>query len=110
EAAARRVLARLEKHNPDPAAARSTPELDELAALVLAPVADKLDKPRIALALDGALQFVPFAVLPQRGVDGTTAPLLAQHEVIEVPSMSALALSQRGVAPAERKTLAVFAG
>jgi CHAT domain-containing protein len=114
EAAARRALARLEKHSPDPALRPSTAELDELAALVLAPVADSLDRPRIALALDGALQFVPFAALPARGADGGVAPLLAQHEVIEVPSMSALgmsalAASARGAAPAERKTLAVFA-
>ncbi|HEX5047336.1 MAG TPA: CHAT domain-containing protein, partial [Gammaproteobacteria bacterium] len=114
EAAARRALARLEKHNADPAVQPSAAELDELAALVIAPVAESLDRPRVALALDGALQFVPFAVLPLRGADGTNAPLLARHEVIEVPSMSALgmsalALSARGAAPAERKTLAVFA-
>jgi CHAT domain-containing protein/tetratricopeptide (TPR) repeat protein len=108
EAAARRAIARLEKHSPD-STVRSAPELEDLAALVIAPVAASLNRPRIALALDGALQFVPFSVLPQRGPDGNAAPLLAQHEVIEVPSTSVLALSPRGAAPAQRKTLAVFA-
>ena len=108
ETAARRALARLEKHTPD-ATSRSTVELEDLAALVIAPVADSLNRPRIALALDGALQFVPFSVLPRRSSNGVVAPLLAQHEVVEVPSMSALALSSRGVPPAGRRTLAVFA-
>jgi CHAT domain-containing protein/tetratricopeptide (TPR) repeat protein len=108
ETAARRALARLEKYSPDPTL-RSTVELEELAALVIAPVADSLNRPRIALALDGALQFVPFSALPRHGSGGAAAPLLAQHEVIEVPSLSALTLSARGAAPAQRKTLAVFA-
>jgi CHAT domain-containing protein len=108
EAAARRALARLQAHTPD-AAAPPTAELAELAALVLAPVAAQLDRPRVALALDGALQFVPFSALPSRAADGQVAPLLAQHEIVEVPSMSALAVSGRTPARREGKTLAVFA-
>src|SRR6185436_4863698 len=108
EATARRALARLEAHTPD-AAAPPTAELSDLAALVLGPVAEQLNRPRVALALDGALQFVPFSVLPSRAADGVVAPLLAQHEIVEVPSMSALAVSGRAATRPKDKTLAVFA-
>jgi CHAT domain-containing protein len=84
-------------------------ELADLAALVLDPVAAYLDHPRVVLALDGALQFVPFGVLPVRGSGAAAAPLLAAHEVVEIPSLSALALSARAAPPPARKTLAVFA-
>ncbi len=110
EAAAQRALARLKTHAPD-ASGTAVPatELAELAALVIAPVAANVDRPRVVLALDGALQFVPFAVLPVRVADGTSVPLLAEHEVVEIPSMSTLALATHEPAPATRKTLAVFA-
>jgi CHAT domain-containing protein len=109
EAAARRSLANLQVHAPRTTAALPDPSLAELAALVLEPVAAELKRPRIVLALDGALQFVPFGVLPLRGADGASAPLLLTHEVIEVPSMSTLALSIRPEPAPGRKTLAVFA-
>ncbi len=108
EAAARRALARLEVHAPD-SISRSSAEVEELAALVIAPIADHLRQPRVALALDGALQLVPFSVLPLRASNGAVAPMVAQYEIVEVPSMSALVLSARGAARTERKTLAVFA-
>ena len=110
EAAAQRALARLKTHAPDSSgSAAPSAELAELAALVIAPVAAHLDRSRVVLALDGALQFVPFAVLPVRGADGSTVPLLAEHEIVEIPSMSALALAAHEPALAPRKTLAVFA-
>jgi len=109
EAAAQRALERLRIHTPDASAARASTELDALAALVIAPVATLLDRPRIVLALDGALQFVPFATLPVRGAAGTAVALLAEHDVVDVPSLSALALAARPRLPAPRRTLAVFA-
>ncbi len=109
EQAARRALARLE--SPDAGGASGSPsaELSEVARLVLEPVAPYLDRSRIALALDGALQFVPFGVLPLARGDAATEPLLAAHEVVEVPSMSVLALSARTPHPTNRRALAVFA-
>ena len=110
EAAAQAVLERLRIHTPDSSAAtRASPELAALAALVIEPVAAYLDRPRVVLALDGALQFVPFATLPVRGAAAEPVPLLAEHELVEIPSMSALALSAHPRLPAPRKTLAVFA-
>ena len=108
EAAARRALARLEAHTPE-AVAPPTAELEDLAALVLAPVAALLNRPRVVLALDGALQFVPFSVLPLHAANAAVAPLVAQHEIVEIPSMSVLALSARSAARPAGKTLAVFA-
>jgi len=108
ENAARRALSRLETHTPD-AVAPPTDELAALAALVLEPVAAQLNRPRVVLALDGALQFVPFSVLPLWSPDAGIAPLLARHELVEVPSISALALSSRVAARPTGKTLAVFA-
>jgi CHAT domain-containing protein len=108
ESAARRALAGLETYTPAAANADAA-ALAELAALVLDPIAANLDRKRIVLALDGALQYVPFGVLSILGPDGTPARLLDSYEVSEVPSMSALALSERGDARRATKTLAVFA-
>jgi CHAT domain-containing protein len=111
ETAARRVVNRLESYTPTRASGETLAEdLRVLAELLLAPVAEHLDKPRIVLSLDGALQYVPFAALPLRRADGSAARLLEGHEIVRVPSMSALAaLTLRDEAPAAMKTLAVFA-
>jgi CHAT domain-containing protein len=61
------------------------------------------------LALDGALQYVPFGVLPLRDANGAAAALVDAHAVVEIPSLSALALSARETARTPLKTLAVFA-
>jgi CHAT domain-containing protein/tetratricopeptide (TPR) repeat protein len=85
------------------------PQLAELARVLLAPVAERLDRPRILLVADGALHYVPFAALPSPGGDGE--PLVARHEVVSVPSMSVLAVERRILAsrqPAPH-TLAVLA-
>ncbi len=106
ESAARRALDAVQARSPAAAQARA---LEELASLVLAPVAAQLTQRRIVLALDGALQYVPFGALPVEHADGTTARLIDTHEVAEVPSLSALAVPARDVPRASGKTLAVFA-
>jgi CHAT domain-containing protein len=63
--------------------------LPKLSAAVLATVADLLDRERIVIAADGALQIVPFAALP---APQTNAPLLVDHEVVSIPSASVLEL------------------
>jgi CHAT domain-containing protein len=107
EGAARRVLESLRIY--DPTQSVSDTELADLAELVLAPVAKHLQKRTIVVALDGALQYVPFSVLPVHGTNGSAVPLLADHNVVAIPSMSALVVPAReSVRPATR-TLAVFA-
>ncbi|MDX6613027.1 MAG: hypothetical protein QOD75_2213, partial [Blastocatellia bacterium] len=113
-----------------PAAAQS------LSQTLLAPVATQLGSKRLVIVADGALQYIPFAMLPEpRSLDfglrslanplvqATTAkpkgqrpktedqPLIVNHEVISLPSASALAIQRtelagRQLAP---KMLAVIA-
>ena len=77
----------------------------EAAALSRALVAPlgPLATRRIALVTQGALQYVPFAVLRDPDRDG---PLLAHHELVTLPSASALSVLRRetaGRAPALRR-------
>jgi len=82
----------------------------ELARMVLAPVAGELGTKRLVVVADGALQYVPFAVLPApASADGR--PLVVDHEVVSLPSASALAIQRLEIAgrqPAP-KLLAVVA-
>ena len=59
-----------------------------LSELILQPVEEMLDRPRILIAADGALEYVPFAVLPLTREPGST--LIDKHDLISVPSISVL--------------------
>lgn len=64
-----------------------------LSRLLLGPVASALDRPRLLILPDGILQLLPFAALPTP--DSTAAnlvPLVVEHEVVNLPSASTLAL------------------
>lgn len=79
----------------------------DLSRLVLAPLAARLDKKRLLVVADGALQYVPFAALPAAG-----RPLILDHEIINLPSASALAALRRDDgrrAGARPMSVAVFA-
>ena len=103
---------------------------------MLAPVAAQLGNKRLVIVADGALQYIPFAMLPEpRSLDfglrslsnpvaqDTSAkpkgqrpktedqPLIVNHEVVSLPSASALAIQRSELAgrqPAP-KMLAVIA-
>ncbi len=80
----------------------------ELAQLVLAPVADQLNKRQIIVAADGALNYIPFQMLPASSTN--PEPLLVSHEIINTPSASILGelrkeAASRGV---RTKALAIF--
>jgi CHAT domain-containing protein/tetratricopeptide (TPR) repeat protein len=64
----------------------------ELTRLLLAPLAEYLDRERVAIVPDGSLQYVPFALLPEphRGGDAAAAPMVAGHEMVSLPSATAL--------------------
>ena len=64
--------------------------LERLGRPVLGPVADLLKGQRLLVAADGALHYVPFAALPLPGDQGPSARLIGEHEVVHVPSASAL--------------------
>lgn len=84
--------------------------LAELARHVLDPATDLLADKRVLVVADGALQYIPFSVLPVRSGDGRQS-LLATHEVVNLPSLSVMAMQRARHQPTlgPRKTLAVFA-
>ena len=110
-----------------PAAARG------LSQAILAPVAAQLVNKRLVIVADGALQYVPFAMLPEPEFRVSSSesrvqtarpqnpnskletrnskPLIVKHEVVSLPSASALAIQRSELAgrqPAP-KMLAVIA-
>lgn len=95
-------------------------EASELSRMVLGPVAARLGNKRLLIVSDGVLQYIPFAILPipdsATGDDVATSrspiPLVAEHEIINLPSASVLAVlrdqqaRRRSVSP---KAVAVLA-
>src|ERR1700686_1990426 len=86
-----------------------------LSRMLLQPVAGQLGQKRLVIVADGALQYVPFAALPDPVPIAQDAkskqPLIVQHEIVNLPSVSVLAtlrgeLTSRKPAP---KDLAVLA-
>ena len=79
-----------------------------LAQMILAPVADQLNKRRIIVIADGALNYIPFQILSSTSSNGE--PLVAQHEIINAPSASILGELREQAAgrEARSKLLAAF--
>lgn len=86
-----------------------------LSRLILSPVAAQLKQQPLVIVADGALQYVPFAMLPEpapASESGQAAiPLIVNHELVTLPSASTLAelrkeSAGRAIAP---KMLAVLA-
>jgi CHAT domain-containing protein/Tfp pilus assembly protein PilF len=85
-----------------------------LSQMVLGPAVKSLAGRRLIIVGDGALQYVPFAALPIPASDGskTTVPLVAEHELVNLPSVSVLAFlrqqaKDRGTQPS--KEVAILA-
>jgi CHAT domain-containing protein len=73
--------------NSESSAAAGSPEVS-LSRSLLGPLTRLLGTKHLLIAADGALQYIPFAALPDPGGGG---PLLLHHEVAVVPSLSVLA-------------------
>lgn len=88
--------------------AREAAEAAGLAQLLLGPVATGLEGKRLAIVADGALHYVPFGALPVPGprasdaADAAPVPLLERHEIVYLPSASALAAQRRRLSPPSR--------
>jgi CHAT domain-containing protein len=82
-----------------------------LSSIVLAPAGRLLERKRLVIVADGALQYVPFAALADPAQPRAFRPLILTHEVVNEPSASTLALLRRGEAgrKAAGQALAVFA-
>jgi CHAT domain-containing protein len=97
------------KQKPVRAPAEYKLALAKLSQMVLGPVADQLNRKRVLVVSDGALQYIPFAILLTP--ENPSVSLLMEHEVVNLPSASVLAvlrqqLSGRKAAP---KAVAVLA-
>jgi CHAT domain-containing protein len=64
------------------------PAAQELAQLILAPVAAELKKRRVIVVADGALNYIPFQALPSPM--GEHELLVAGYEIVNAPSASIL--------------------
>lgn len=97
-----------------------------LSELLLGPAAEQIADKRLLIVADGVLQYIPFEALPApETVAALTArpagdgaeftddaePLMLRHEVVNLPSVSTLALLRQEETPdtAARKTIAVLA-
>ena len=95
----------------------------ELSQILLAPVASQLGNKRLVIVADGALQYIPFAMLPVPDARDRTGrrvaalprhrsiPLIVNHQVTSLPSASALAIQRSELAGRQSapKMLAVIA-
>lgn len=80
----------------------------ELFRLILSPAAKQLGDRPLLIVAEGALQYVPFSALP---LPASGAPLVSRHEIVILPSATALAALRRelkGRKPAPLE-LAIFA-
>jgi CHAT domain-containing protein/Flp pilus assembly protein TadD len=67
----------------------------KLSQILLSPVAEQLAGKRLLIVGDGALQYLPFAALPtpdSLGKDKTPVPLIVNHEIVNSPSASTVAI------------------
>lgn len=90
EAAARRYHEDLSVHDPA-GRARQASDGEALGRMLLGPIAGRLDRQRLVIVPDGALEYVPFGALP----DAASVPLLQRHEIVYLPSVSALAIQRQ---------------
>jgi CHAT domain-containing protein/tetratricopeptide (TPR) repeat protein len=85
-----------------------------LSRMLLGPVGTRLGGKRLVVVAPGALSYLPFAALPapedEKRPAGVYEPLIAKHEVVSVPSASALSIIRRETAGRQRaaKSVAVL--
>ncbi|MEG4234482.1 tetratricopeptide repeat protein [Microcoleus sp. Pol11C3] len=85
----------------------------DFGQLILQPAAAQLEKKRLLIVPDGVLHYTPFAglTLPQTAGQNANLPLIAQHEIITLPSASTLAILRQNYADRKlpNQTLAILA-
>jgi CHAT domain-containing protein/tetratricopeptide (TPR) repeat protein len=84
--------------------------LAEVSDMLLGGVATEITNKRLAIVPDGALQFLPFGALPPPHHAANGAPLIVRHEIVILPSASALyELRQDPQRSTPAKTVAILA-
>ncbi|MBI3951875.1 MAG: CHAT domain-containing protein [Acidobacteria bacterium] len=116
EAAAQQVYELMTKSKERAARSQLALSGARLSQMLLGSVANQLGMKRLLIVSDGALQYVPFAALPASGMRSAECgmridqsklqtpnskmgcPLIAEHEIISLPSASVLAVLRRELA------------
>jgi len=91
------------------AEARYAEDSAELSRMLLGPVARRLGGKRLLIVADGALLYLPFAALPLPKAGGKGAPLIIEHEVVNLPSASTIAVLRRELGGRKAAPLTVAA-
>jgi CHAT domain-containing protein len=109
-----------------PAADKEYAELSQkLSDMLLGPVAAHLGARHLLIVADGALQYIPFSALAlpagqasdarpaltQASHSAAPVPLMTEHEIVSLPSVSALAVIRKetGARPSPARAVAVLA-
>jgi CHAT domain-containing protein/Tfp pilus assembly protein PilF len=112
--------ARLHQARVNQADVQYWPQAAALSKTLLGSVADQLGTKRLLIVAEGALQYLQFGALPAPGKDdgGTrgpgdagTVPLIVEHEIVNLPSASVLAVLRNEIRDrrAASKAVAVIA-
>jgi CHAT domain-containing protein len=108
EAVARNVLLLLQKPRLSAVEWRTLETaLQRLAEVILTPLEQRIDSYRLLVAADGVMQYVPFGLLPIVS-GGQQKRLLDEHEIVAVPSISAV-VAQRARANEKQNTQTLIA-
>ena len=70
-------------------------EAARLSEMLLGPVAHRIAGKRLLLVTDGALQYLPVAALPVPRRRDKPVPMVVEHEIVNLPSASVLAVLRR---------------
>lgn len=91
--------------------ARLNETAGRLTQMILKPIAPYLGTHRLVIVPDGALNYVPFAALPDPQESTGNVPLVVNHEISNLPSLSTLATLRKEFAYRKHadKTLVVLA-
>lgn len=86
------------------------PQAIELGKMILGPVSEQLGTKRLLIVADGALLLVPFGALSVSS-EREPVPLMLDHDIINLPSASTLAVlrSMTAIRPPATKAVAVLA-
>jgi CHAT domain-containing protein/Tfp pilus assembly protein PilF len=89
ETSARKVYLLLSQNRCGPDNPEWRQAVAKLSHMVIGPIKKELNGKRLAVVSDGALQYIPFGILP---AEDSGAPLITDHEIVALPSASVLAV------------------